>query len=74
VLTHLRKRRVAMRRSTSKIPGDQLVAAAERYRAGETLTAIAADLGVHRKTLKRNLERIKVEIRPKAWNSHEDQT
>lgn len=63
VLRHLHQRGVETRHPGRKLTDEQVAAAADRYRRGETIKAIAGDLPVHKETLRKELVRAGVELR-----------
>ena len=63
ILRHLRRRGVETRHPKRKLTDKQVAHAAERYRRGETIKAIAAELPVNKETLRKELMRAGVELR-----------
>ncbi len=63
-LRHLQRRDVASRASVRKLTDELLAAAARRYLAGEPMAKLCGDLGVNPTTLRRELTKTGIQLRP----------
>ena len=63
-LRHLQRRRVPSRASVRKLTDEHLASVARRYLAGEPMTKLCDDLGINPTTLRRELTKAGVQLRP----------
>jgi len=68
VMNHLERAGVARRPNVRALTNDDVAQAAERYRAGASLSTVGKQFHVSADTLKRELLKVRVEIRPRrGW-------
>ena len=63
-LRHLQRRGVPSRATVRKLTDELLATATRRYLAGEPMTSLSDDLGINPTTLRRELSRTGIQLRP----------